>query len=43
MMEEKVVIQQDIAVDKADTKVVFGAINSPTPLWAKWVLSAQGR
>lgn len=35
-MAEKVLID-DKAVLKSDTKVQFGALNAPTPLWATWV------
>jgi len=35
-MAEKVIVDGK-AVDKEDTKVVFGAITATTPQWAKWV------
>jgi len=34
-MAEKVIVDGK-AVDKEDTKVVFGAITATTPQWAKW-------
>lgn len=35
MAETKVLIDNK-AVPVGETKVVFGAVNSPTPEWAKW-------
>lgn len=37
MEEEKVIVQVDKALPKSETKVVFGALNKPTPIEAKWV------
>ncbi len=35
MEEEKVIVQQDVVVPKSETKVSFGQLNAPTPMWAK--------
>lgn len=35
-MENKILINNK-AVHVSDTKVQFGAISAPTPLWATWV------
>lgn len=36
VMPDKVIIDNK-SVPVSETKVQFGAINSPTPTWAKWV------
>ena len=36
MAEEKVLVDGQ-PVNKSETKVTFGAVNSTTPVWAKWI------
>lgn len=38
-MEKKILVDNKV-VPLEDTKVVFGAINSVTPTWAKWIFRA---
>lgn len=38
-MEKKVIIDNK-SIPVSETKVQFGAVNSPTPIWAKWVFRA---
>ena len=38
-MEKRILVDNKI-VPLEDTKVVFGAINSATPGWAKWIFRA---
>lgn len=35
--EEQQIVVTGTPVEAANTKTVFGAINSPTPMWATWM------
>lgn len=37
MEDEKIILPVDKVVDKSETKTAFGAVNSPSPMWAKWI------